>query len=208
VASPQEAAALIAAVPEDDRVFWGLAFYAGLRVGEILDLSWSEVNLGSGVLLVRDAWDSKQKVTVEPKSRAGKRRVPIAGVLRQILIDHRLRHGEEGDVVVERRYWRILRRAARAWKAAGLTPIRPHECRHTFASLMIAAGVNPKALAAYMGHSSVRTTYDLYGHLMPGSEKEVAELLDAYLRLSDDRARASAPQTAPQTGQKSADLQG
>jgi integrase len=46
---------------------------------------------------------------------------------------------------------------------------------------MIAAGVNPKALCAYMGHSSITVTLDRYGHLMPGNEREAAELLDAFL---------------------------
>jgi hypothetical protein len=55
-------------------------------------------------------------------------------------------------------------------KAAGLDRITLHACRHTFASLMIAAGVNAKALQSYMGHSSIRVTFDLYGHLMPGNE--------------------------------------
>ena len=48
-------------------------------------------------------------------------------------------------------------------------------------SLMIAAGVNAKALSAYMGHASVMITLDRYGHLMPGNEEEAAELLDDYL---------------------------
>jgi integrase len=74
------------------------------------------------------------------------------------------------------------------WAQAGLDPIGLHECRHTFASLMIAAGVNAKALSAYMGHSSVTITYDRYGHWMPGNESEAAELLDGYLA----RARATA----------------
>jgi hypothetical protein len=49
------------------------------------------------------------------------------------------------------------------------------------ASFMIAAGVNPKALSTFMGHSSIVVTFDLYGHLMPGTEAEGAALLDAYL---------------------------
>ena len=61
------------------------------------------------------------------------------------------------------------------------TPIGFHEGRHTYASLMIAAGVNAKALATFMGHRSITTTLDLYGHLFPGSEGEAATLLDAYL---------------------------
>jgi len=46
---------------------------------------------------------------------------------------------------------------------------------------MIAAGVNAKALSAFMGHSSIKVTFDLYGHLMPGTEAEAAALLDSYL---------------------------
>jgi integrase len=66
-----------------------------------------------------------------------------------------------------------------------------HECRHTFASLMIAAGVNPKALQTFMGHSSITVTLDRYGHLFPGSEEEAAVLLDAYLAESHERARSA-----------------
>lgn len=75
----------------------------------------------------------------------------------------------------------VGQRAGRAWLAAGLTPITLHECRHTFASLMIAAGVNAKGLSTYMGHASVTITFDRYGHLMPGAENEAASLLDRYL---------------------------
>jgi integrase len=72
----------------------------------------------------------------------------------------------------------------RAWKKAKLDQIGLHEARRTFASLMIAAGVNAKALATYMGHSSVVITYDRYGHLMPGNETVAAELLDSYIAQS------------------------
>jgi integrase len=72
----------------------------------------------------------------------------------------------------------------RTWRAAGLEPIGLHECRHTFASLMIAAGVNAKALSTFLGHGSVTITFDRYGHLFPGSEKEAAGLLDSYLECS------------------------
>jgi integrase len=62
-----------------------------------------------------------------------------------------------------------------------LEPIGLHECRHTFASLMIAAGVNAKALSTYMGHSSITITLDRYGHLFPGNEDQAAARLDTYL---------------------------
>jgi integrase len=75
----------------------------------------------------------------------------------------------------------LWRRAQRAWKRAGLEPIGLHEARHTFASVLIAAGVNAKAITTYMGHASIQTTYDVYGKLMPGSEAEAAALVDAFL---------------------------
>lgn len=63
-----------------------------------------------------------------------------------------------------------------------LRPITLHECRHTFASLLIDSGANPKAIQSFMGHSKIQTTFDVYGHLLPGSRDEVRERLDAYLR--------------------------
>jgi integrase len=59
--------------------------------------------------------------------------------------------------------------------------LRLHQARHTYAPFMIAAGVNAKALSVFMGHSSIEVTFDLYGHLMSGTEAEVAALLDGFL---------------------------
>lgn len=56
-----------------------------------------------------------------------------------------------------------------------------HECRHGYAALMIAAGVNVKALSTYMGHANIAVTLGQYGHLLPGAEDEAAGLLDAFL---------------------------
>lgn len=76
----------------------------------------------------------------------------------------------------------IYRRADRAWADAELAErLRLHQARHSYASFMIAAGINAKALSVFMGHSSIKVTFDLYGHLMPGTEAEAAALLDVYL---------------------------
>ncbi len=90
---------------------------------------------------------------------------------------------------------KLTARADAAWKSAKLNRITLHECRHTFASLMTAAGVNAKALCDYMGHSSIQVTYDKYGHLMPGAHDEAANLLDAYLDCANTAARLA--QVAP-----------
>jgi integrase len=190
IASPDEAAALIAAAPIEDRAVWATAMYAGLRLGELAALDWSSVDLERGVIRVERSWDPKAGL-IEPKSRAGRRSVPIPSSLRLLLLAHRLRQGRAGVGLVFGRSHTlpfnstsVQNRARAAWKAAGLTAITPHECRHTFASMMIAAGVNAKALSTYMGHSNIAITMDRYGHLMPGNEQQAADLLDAYLQIA------------------------
>ena len=56
-----------------------------------------------------------------------------------------------------------------------------HDAWHTYASLMIAAGVNAKALSTFMGHANIAITLNLYGHLFLGAEAQAAGLVDAYL---------------------------
>jgi len=75
--------------------------------------------------------------------------------------------------------------------------------------LMIAAGVNPKALSEFMGHATISITFDLYGHLMPGAREEAAGLLDAFLaRAAEAETDATtAPGTAPQAAPHSAPAQ-
>jgi integrase len=93
-------------------------------------------------------------------------------------------------------YKALVQRADAAWENGELRRITLHECRHTFASLMIAAGVNAKALSTYMGHANISITLDRYGHLMPGNEEEAASLLDAYLEKAVDGARDASARAA------------
>ena len=79
---------------------------------------------------------------------------------------------------------------------ASVEPPTFHECRHGYASVMIAAGVNVKALSTYMGHANIKITLDQYGHLLPGAEDEAAGLLDAF--LARQVGDSVAPPTAPQ----------
>jgi len=189
IAEPAEAARLIAALPQRDRAVWATAMYAGLRSGELQALTDELVDLESNLIRVQWSWDPKEG-RVAPKSRAGRRTVPVPGALRKHLLEHRLARGRRGGLFFGRPDGRafsnqsLTQRATRTWRAAGLEPMGLHECRQTLASLMIAAGVNAKALSTFLGHASVMITLDRYGHLFPGSEKEAAGLLDTYLERS------------------------
>jgi integrase len=196
IAAPEEAEALIAAVPERDRAIWATAMYGGLRRGELQALRSEDVDLAAGVIRVEHGWDEKEG-EIELKSRAGRRKVPIAAILRDYLTEHQARLAAavaNASLIFGRTESApftttpLQDRADTAWRNAGLERITLHECRHTFASLMIAAGVNAKALSTYMGHANIAITMDRYGHLMPGSEEEAAALLDSYLTAQRERA--------------------
>ena len=196
VAAPEEARELIAALPAKDRAIWATALYAGLRRGELMALRWDDVDLPGRRIQVSRSWDVRERAAGAPKSAAGNRSVPMLAVLRTHLLERRLRTGRSDGLVFGVDGTEpfgassLGARAKRAWREAGLAEIGLHECRHTFAALLIAADVKPKALSTFMGHASISITLDRYGHLFPGSEDEAAELVDAYLARTDPPALA------------------
>jgi integrase len=90
--TPRYVAALLAAVPDDDRAIWGCAFYAGLRLGELRALRVS--NVGESSIRVEHGWDPYEG-EIDPKSKAGVREVPVPEVLRVLLDAHANRTGDE-----------------------------------------------------------------------------------------------------------------
>lgn len=213
IASPEEAARLIAAMPTaHDRALWGTAFYAGLRHGEVKAITWDCVDLASGVLRVAASWDQTEG-RVDPKSRSGVRVVPIIGLLRPLLVEWGLESQRSAGLVFGRNGsspfsssaandrarrawgWKLappVKGTPRSWVGSCPEPMEPiglHEARHTFASYCIAADLNLKAISTYMGHSSVAFTLDRYGHLLPDSHLDATAKLDAFLTRADTAAR-------------------
>ena len=119
-----------------------------------------------------------------PKTKAGRRSVPLPAVVCAALSEH-LRLWPSDDLVftapdegpVRLASWRS-RFFKRAVDAAGVAPLRVHDLRHTAVSLWIAAGASPREIASRAGHTSVSIVLDRYGHLLPGSENRVNDELD------------------------------
>jgi integrase len=195
VASPAECTKLLAALPAADRPLWATAMFAGLRRGELAALRIEDIDLGAGLIHVRRGWDQFAG-EILPKNGTG-RKVPIVTALRDYLDEHLLgldwKQGLVFGATATRPFTTtaVARRATNTWTKAKLEPITLHECRHTFASLAIAAGANAKALSTYMGHANISITLDRYGHLMPGNEAEFAGLFDAYLQRTDTSGRVA-----------------
>ncbi|HEY5342729.1 MAG TPA: site-specific integrase, partial [Solirubrobacteraceae bacterium] len=213
IATPDEAAALIAALPDSERALWACAFYAGLRRGELQALRWGDVDLAGRVIRVERGWDAIEGAQ-DAKSAAGKRRVPILDPLMGEMVTHKARSCREGEALVfgptgVRPFSpeTVRRQSLTAWgwkevpnpeadrpkmvwikaRDDAARPITFHEARHTCASILIAAGVNAKALSVIMGHSTIAMTFDTYGHLMPGGLDEAAAVTNAYLAQVGER---------------------
>jgi integrase len=178
VALAPEAAQLLAALDPEDRVPYAIAFYSGLRRSEIDRLEWPDVLDGDRI--------ATRLIVRRSKSEAGTaRRPPIADNLRSVLEDAWQRQGRprEGKVlVVSVMSGKIGRRVEARWDSAGLDRITLHECRHTYASLLKAAGYTIKELMEYMGHADLQMV-NRYVKLLPQpGEDDAADRLNAYLR--------------------------
>jgi integrase len=187
VALAPEAAALLAALEPEDRLPYAIAFYAGLRRSELYRLEWPDVLDGDRI--------ANRIHVMKSKSDAGThRRPPIADNLRTILAAAWERQGRprEGKVV-DRSVMsgKIAARAEAAWTTAGLNRITLHECRHTYASLLMAAGYTIKELMEFMGHADLQMV-NRYVKLLPqpGEDDAAARLNDYLRRSASDRRDA------------------
>jgi integrase len=130
-ASLEEAALLLAAVPERDRAVWATAMYAGLRRGEIMALRWTAVDLKAGTIHVVGSWDMEHGPG-DTKNR-NRRKVPIVGLLREHLAAERLRQPPGADLcfgIADGRPFRpdrLQERADQAWKETGLERLTLHD---------------------------------------------------------------------------------
>jgi integrase len=199
---------LIAAIPRDERALWATALFAGLRLGELLALDSSCVDMANGKIRVERSYDPKGGF-VDPKSKKGKRTVPTAAELRDYLTDQRLRTHGMGLVFGKtpeqplqpqtiydraRRAWREANKERAAVNLPALPDCTPHDFRHSYGTMLIFAGVNPKAVCAFMGRANITVTFDIYGHILPGSEAQAGALQDTY-NAADLARHIEAPAT-------------
>lgn len=204
-ASAAEVDALLDALPDEDRALWTTAAYAGLRRGELRGLRWEDVDLGANVIHVKRGWDEREGA-IEPKSAKGARRVPIVAPLRRVLLEHKAATGRrDADLVFGRTPTEpftptnVRKRALAAWAAASvgtflrgqrpaveLVPIGLHELRHSYVSMLHAAGFSLEEIGDYIGHTSAYMT-DRYRHLLAGHEQRAAERFEQYLAAAGAR---------------------
>lgn len=169
-------------------VFFSIAFYCGLRKGEIHALKWSDIE--NNRLNVSRSISQKLKgedVETAPKNKSSIRSLQLPLPLIKILEEHKNRWSEvEGfsddfricggtkplrDTSVENMNKKFA-------KLAGIKKIRIHDFRHSHASLLANAGINIQEVARRLGHADVKMTWNTYSHLYPQEEERAVEVLN------------------------------
>jgi integrase len=176
-----------------DPRYWALvltAAYTGCRFGELAALRVKRIDFLRRQVRIEETLNEVrgQIVTGPPKTRKARRAVSIPSFLADVLSAHVAGKPADGYVFsapeggplrrngFRRRFWQPAVRASVG------EPLRFHDLRHSHAALLIAEGVHPKAMADRLGHSSIRTTLDVYGHLLEGLDGAAADALDVMFR--------------------------
>ncbi|KXT88446.1 Integrase [Streptococcus parasanguinis] len=177
-----------------------LMSYTGLRQGEALALKWSDIDFENKKITVnKTAVRIKEKQTLQtPKTKNSKRVISIDPNTLSILkswkkdqIKIYFKNGKhfEGDenfiFTNQRAEWVHIHNFIRYFKRFiadhKLKPITPHGLRHTHASLLFSAGVEPKNISDRLGHSTVQITLDLYTHITEEQRSDTVDKLLEYM---------------------------
>jgi integrase len=178
-----------------------ILLFTGLRVSELLGLTWEDIDFERREIHVRFQM-SRQGKRVALKTESGKRDVILIDELAHRLRKHRLaaKFSADEHLVIANGVGRTLaypklRKAfASARERARFVDVTPHTCRHTFASILIDQGRDVEFVSQQLGHSSTKTTWDLYVHLFrarkhaEAARRDLDAAFGRMLRVADDVA--------------------
>jgi integrase len=174
-----------------------LAVATGMRQGELLALRWQDVDLDAGMLHVRYTLQEGTRERAEPKTERSRRTIGLATTGVTALREQRRRQ-LEARLAAGRR-WRdedyvfatavgtpldgrnVTHELQATLVKAGLPRQRFHDLRHTHATLRLEAGDDLYSVSRSLGHSSITTTADTYGHITPAMQERSAALVDRIL---------------------------
>lgn len=184
----EEVGELAQAIDDRYRAMVLAAAYTGLRFGELAGLKVSDLDLLKRRLTVRRTLSEVRGVVrlAEPKTAASRRQVALPAFLVDVLAAHLDEHPPSDGLVFTSADGSPLRRTnfrRRAWLPAVAAtvgePMTFHDLRHTHAAWLIAGGEHAKTIQTRLGHGSISTTLDTYGHLMEGLDAAAADRLDS-----------------------------
>ena len=188
---------------------YALALGLGLRRGEVLGLTWADVDFTRQVIHIR--WNRTEFVggtrLTAPKTAASRRTLALPAFVERVLREQRGREKQKaraagtrvvpGDPVLTTRtrrpYWTgyVHVELQKRLDDLGLPRMRYHDLRHTAASLMLAASVPPRTVMEMMGHRNLAVTMLIYGHTNLRHQREAVSVVDRVLAGKTKRAARS-----------------
>lgn len=165
------------------RLIFQLLFWLGCRVGEVLALYKKDFDFQKQVLMISKTYYRKNKTDyiTTPKTESSNREVAMPKFMVEELKEYLDRqYGLEDEdrifPITERAVQKKMKQKA---EKAGLQPIRVHDLRHSHVAFLIEKGTQPLVISQRVGHDSMMTTMNIYGHLYPNKQKQVANMLNA-----------------------------
>ena len=165
------------------RIIFQMLFWLGCRVGELLALTSQDIDFENGTVNISKTYYRRNQndYVTPPKTESSNRKITIPKFLAEEMKDFVDR---QYGLTPEDRIFPITDRAIQKkmkqkTEQAKLKPIRVHDLRHSHIALLIEKGMQPLVIAQRVGHDSVNTTMNIYGHLYPNKQKQVADLLNA-----------------------------
>lgn len=165
------------------RIIFQMLFWLGCRVGELLALTSQDIDFENGTVNISKTYYRRNQTdyVTPPKTESSNRKITIPKFLAEEMKDFVDR---QYGLTPEDRIFPITDRAIQKkmkqkTNQAKLKPIRVHDLRHSHIALLIEKGMQPLVIAQRVGHDSVNTTMNIYGHLYPNKQKQVADLLNA-----------------------------
>jgi integrase len=157
-------------------------YYTGMRIGELMALTFADVDLKAGTISINKTYhkiDGRTVIT-PPKTEKGNRTITIPQFLCDCLERHmkRIYGATSGTRLFSSSKNPYLQHMKKHEALAGLHHIRLHDLRHSHASLLIELGFSALLVSERLGHENVSTTLDIYSHLFPSKQSEVADKLN------------------------------
>lgn len=161
-------------------------FWTGLRIGELLALSPSDIDLEARILTVNKSFqtiDGKEVIT-EPKTQRSRRVIPLPEKLFDEIkaYEDALYKPDPDDRLFPYTKSYFHHQMEKGCAAAGMEKIRLHDLRHSHAALLIRLGTPILLVSERLGHEDVQTTLRTYGHLYPTAAAETIQKLDDLMR--------------------------
>ncbi len=159
-----------------------ILFYTGMRSGELLALTAGDILPDHRILINKNFATVKgEEIIMEPKTPKAVRKVAVPDFLYDEITEYlsRLYGIQPEDRIFLFTKSGLTKEFKDCTRKAGLKEIRLHDLRHSHASMLIEMGVAPIEISERLGHESVKTTLDVYSHLYPDKDLELASALNS-----------------------------